>query len=552
MTTGEPDNSATDGSAPRPGGTGSTSAAMGQTVGRGLSVALLSNAGAKGLAIIAQVVLGLCLTLDDFGLFALTLSVQMFIQTFRDGGVRDYLVTRAQDHDRLIGPCFWLAMTINVIVALGLGIAGHIIAAIYVHGDFGARASDLPLLLWLTAIAVPISTIPSVLLAKLRIDLRFEAIAWMTIVKSLVQYAGSIWMALAGFGVLSLVVPLVIATIVEAVMACVLNRAQPWRSAPNVRMWGPVMKDSGWLIASSAACGVSNFGYYLPAGYFVSSATMGAYYFAVSLLMQVETFLTSALQSTMLPVLVRLRNERERFAEAALRLTRSLVLLCTPLTLGLAAVFPLLDALIWNGKFHTSTLVLIVLAVGYPVRAVMVVVPWSVLQAQGRFKELFFMWLRNGIGMALACLVGALWWRESPLGMAIVVSTFLLSSSILSVVVTLRPFGPRAGVIAWACIKSLSLGVVSMGVALVAEVVIAPMLGRASVWMNLEVVLERPEKWLSFEMLSLVTHAAAIGAVVAGVYAVLVRMLATKDLRDFLSVAPAKLGGLARRVMLLR
>ncbi len=535
------------------GGPGAApSTAMGQTVGRGLSVALLSNAVAKALAIVAQVVLAIYLSLDDFGLYALTLSVQMFIQTFRDGGVRDYLVTRAREHDLLIGPCFWLAMTINMIVALALGVAGHIIAAIYVHGDFGERARELPMLLWLTALAVPISTIPSVLLAKLRIDLRFEAIAWMTVVKSVVQYAGAIGMAVAGFGVLSLVVPLVVATIVEAIMACVLNRAQPWKSAPNVKVWGPVMRDSGWLIAAASACGVSNFGYYILAGYFVSSSTMGAYYFAVSLLMQVETFLTSALQSTMLPVLVRLRDERERFAEAALRLTRSLVLLCTPLTLGLAVVFPLIDALIWNGKFHTSTLVLIVLAIGYPVRAVMVVVPWSVLQAQGRFRDLFFMWLRNGIGMALACLIGALWWRESPLGMAIVVSAFLLTSSILSVVLTLRPFGPRAGVIAAACVKTLSLGVVAAAVALLAEMLFAPLLGRASVWMNVDVVLKRPEKWLSIDMLALVAHAAAIGGIVAGVYAVLVRVLASRDLRDFLSVAPAKLGGLARRVLLLK
>jgi hypothetical protein len=119
-------------------------------------------------------------------------------------------------------------------------------------------------------------------------------------------------------------------------------------------------------------------------------------------------------------------------------------------------------------------------------------------------------------------------------------------------VLTLRPFGPRAGVIAAACVKTLSLGVVAAAVALLAEMLFAPQLGRASVWMNVDVVLERPEKWLSIDMLALVAHAAAIGGIVAGVYAVLVRLLASRDLRDFLSVAPAKLGGLARRVLLLK
>jgi O-antigen/teichoic acid export membrane protein len=456
---------------------------LGRTAARGLSLTLLANVFAKGSALLAQVVLAIFLTKEDFGLYALAISIQMFIQTFRDGGIRDYVVARQDRYRDLIGAAFWMGLTINILLALGLGAAGHLMAALYARGEFGQKALELPLLMWITAVALPLSTFPTVLSIRLRIDLMFGVMARVTVVSSIVRYGSMIALAVGGFGALSFVIPVVIATLAEWVMYAAATSERPWRLPARVRAWGGILRESVWLVLGSSATGITNYGYYLVAAYFISAQTLGVYFFAISLLMQVETLLTAAFQGTMLPVLTRLRDEPRRLGEAGSRLARAIVLTCAPMSLALAAVFPLIDLLIWNGKWAGAALPIAILAAAHPFRCAMASVPHTILQAQARFRDWFFMWFRNGCGLVAAAAAAPFIFGDSAEGLAVCVAVFLAVSSLLSTLLCLRPLGIGARALGLRLIRLVLMAVVASVLTTAAErFAIAPALRQDSAW----------------------------------------------------------------------
>jgi O-antigen/teichoic acid export membrane protein len=549
-------------------------ALLGRTAAHGLSLTLLANVLAKGSAVLAQVVLAIFLTKEDFGLYALAISIQMFIQTFRDGGIRDYVVARQERYRELIGAAFWMGLTINSVLALALGVAGHLIAPLYARGEFGQKALELPLLMWITAAALPLSTVPTVLSIRLRIDLMFGVMARVTVVSSLVRYGSMIALAVGGLGALSFVIPVVVATLAEWAMYAGATAERPWRLPARLRAWGDILRESVWLVLGSSATGIANYGYYLVAAYFISAQTLGVYFFAISLLMQVETLLTAAFQGTMLPVLTRLRDEPRRLGEAGSRLARAVTLTCAPMCLGLAVLFPLIDLLIWKGKWAGAALPLAILATAYPLRCAMAIIPHTILQAQARFRDWFLMWFRNGCGLVAAAAAAPFIFGDSAEGLALCVAVFLACSSMLATLLCLRPLGIGARALGARLVRLVLISVVAAAVTAAAErLIIAPRLGRPTAW-------DRPIRLLteSVEPVPADTpapppgaglaepqpapglparlaergatgvHLALTGLVFAGVVFLGTRWVAGREVREILSVLPSRLAGPASRL----
>lgn len=529
---------------PTPGGP-----ALGAAAGRGLSILFLAVGAQRVLAVISTIIVGHYLGLADYALYGLAIGVQAFIQTFRDGGVRDYLLQRQEHYRELIGPCFWLSFTINLVVGVVMGVAGEIYARVLVANGKLESAADLTLLLWLSAAALPLGSIPAVMLTRLRIDLNYRGQLVYTLVMGLTRYGGSIVLAMMGWGAMALVAPVILSTIAEGVVLYLYTREKPWTMAPRVRVWREILSKSGWLVLGAMAAGVANQGYFVAAGLVMADQdALGLFVFAVSLMMQVEQLVTMTLTTGLLPILVKIQGQKRRLGEACLRITRSVPLICAPASAALALAFPMIDRLLWHGKFAGASGAMLLLAVAFPLRALMVVVPHTLLTAEGRFRDFFLMWLRNGVGLLVAAVAGPLIFGDSTTGLAIGVACFLGLSSLLSTVLTLRGYEVPVLATVSAALQALVLAALAGALAILLDrSVIGPQAAELAARFDLG------PAWLARRLdLWAVAEAAIVLGVFGVAFALLVRLLAANDLRQTLDRLPARLAYPVRVVMHLR
>src|SRR5204863_5641395 len=85
----------------------------------------------KALSVISQIVLARKLAEKDFTLVALAFAVAAFPSLLQQIGIREVLVQRHSELDKLRGPAFWLCIFIGLIASLGIFLLGPIVAHIY-------------------------------------------------------------------------------------------------------------------------------------------------------------------------------------------------------------------------------------------------------------------------------------------------------------------------------------------------------------------------------------------------------------------------------------
>lgn len=504
-----------------------------KVAGRGLLLTLASFMVNKGFTLGAQLVLAAMLSEYDFGVVGLATAISMYVQTFRDGGVREMLVQRSDRYEELEGQFFWLSTAMNFAVALVLGLAGGICAYIYVERGKLHEASELSTLVWIMAAALPLGSATTVLHAKLRIDLRFKALAWFTILSGIVRYGGQIALALMGWGPMSIVIPTVLVAAVESVFCIVATGRHPWAGPAHVKRWYGTLRQTIWLILGSAATGVSNFGYILLIGLFLSIEETGVYTWTVLILMQIETLVAQSVVTVLFPVLARLQHEPQRQGAAAIRVVRACALVVSPMAITLAACFPALNELLFNGKWAAATVPMTILALFYPLRTVFVTVPHALLQSQGRFRAWFMLWFTNVIGLLCISALGA-WIFGTTAGVAWCVGAFLGINCLWSTARVLKPLGIARRETVRSALTAPLIGIIAGGLAIyVDRAIVAP-------WCSVHITDSVRVIGHSFS-LAQIARVAFAATISLGVYGVAIRALAAHQMHEALSILPQRL-----------
>ena len=523
---------------------------------------LLSNGLTKGQVVIAQLVLGLILTKHDFGIYFIVMSIAMYIQTFRDGGVRDYLTQRINTYFKDLGPCFWLSVVVNCIVGVALGLAGELVGYLYAHAkDSGVNsASEISTLVWIMAASLPLGSAAPVLVPRLRMTMEFKSLAMWTVLSGVVRYAGQIGLAFAGFGTYSLIIPFIAVAIFDSAYMIHATKLWPWMYPVGLSQWGIILKRSGWLILGQSFAGILNSGYFLLAGLFVPVEVIGVLGFAVQLHMQIETLIGQAVVGVMQPVLTRLRDDLPRQGQACLRIARAATLISAPATLGIALLYPVAESIVFGGKWGDAAIPLAILALGYVARSSLISVPNPLLLARDAFKEWALMWGFNCAGVLLFATLGALAASNIPAGLlhgsslspeqwqililSLAVSAFLVAGCWFTTARVMRTIGVRYEDTLRACIGILPLvAAITAVCALLDHFVLVPRL-EAMFPQNL-VIAKR-----SFA-LSDIIRAPILVLTFAVSIASGIRLLAGVQVADALGVLPTRLAAPLQRVLRL-
>ena len=413
-----------DGPADLPAAAAGSRPGLSRAVTHGSFWMMLSAAIQRGASFGAQIVLGWLLTQRDFGIFALATSIAALAGALRDGGVRQLLIQQHEHYDRLLGPMFWMALAFNVAT-------GVVLAALAPTIAWTMDEPTLVSLVVILAIAQPLGTPSAILTARLSIDLRFREVGRIATVSSLVRYVGTIGLAAAGFGPLSFVLPLPVLSVIEGAMAYAYTRERPWARPASPGAWPRMLAEARWIFIGTFGLAALNLGAALTIKPFVSTAVVGVYYFAFQVIVQVGMLLSANMLQVLFPAFARINDDPRRLSAAASRALRQLMLIATPMCLGLAATFGPLELLIWQGKWKPAADAVRAIAVLYPA-VIASSVPLALQQARGSFRSSGLTLLALGVASLGGSMIGAML-TGTAVGIAIITS---LATGAVSLAVT--------------------------------------------------------------------------------------------------------------------
>lgn len=353
-------------------------APLGRLAGRGFFWLMLATGLGKCSALIGQIVLGWLLFAEDWGLYALTLSIAAFVQILRDGGVGHIIIqSGGARYEEMSGPAFWLAFTFNLLAASILLGAAEIATSIYAQ-------PELKPMLWVVAGALVCGTPATIMRAKLQMDMRFAALGWLGAASSVVRWSCAIVLAILDFGPMSFIWAMLATVAFDCISMGIVTGDRPWNRRLSLEIWPSILKKSIWIMVSSIASAFSDRGGYLVLGLLISISLLGQYSFGNELAAQLGALIAFNMQSVLFPTLTRLVGEPRRLARSAERSSAVLFLV----TSGAAFLFALLaqplELLLWHGKWSDAVVAIQVFSIILPFK-VMISVPFAVLSAQGRF-----------------------------------------------------------------------------------------------------------------------------------------------------------------------
>lgn len=501
------------------------------------------------LQVLSVLVIGKAITDQQLGLANVAIGISAFVQSFRDGGVRDLLVTRHDEYEKLAGPAFWFSACLNCALALCLGFLGEVYARqMFAEGKIES-VTELSRLVWIIAAALPLGTPSTTMLARLKIDLRFRALAWLMSINMVTRYGMQIILALAGFGPLAIVLPLLAIAVAETAYLFLVTREKTWKRSPKPSMWWGLWKQTQWITFASVAAAVSNQGFIVAVTKVLPSAVAlsvtGQLGFALSILYVIETTIATSLVQVMLPVLSRLSDDPQRQANAALRVTRLTALVSAPLAILAAIAFFPLQHLVFGDKWRDSALALLIMTPGFVMRYAIAAVAAPLVQSMKRYRDYFVICVANAVATIAASVLAVLIYPSTTsLAVGIAVAAGVVN---LALAVWILRAGLSVRTILDALLRSPALALLAAGITLAIDhLLIADLSQTLAPWkLHVESLKQTYEARYALQCVLNCSMFLLIHTAFA-------RVFLASQIRDALSLLPNRLANPVRSILMLR
>ncbi len=386
------------------GGPKQVTLGLGTQAARGAAWLTAQTLLSKFVSMVGQVALATLLLREDFGLFALALTVTAFARLISQAGLREILVLRGKRFDRWGGMGVWFAGMLGV-VEMFIILAAAPLAAWAYDTD---RVVPLMMVLSLTGPLNGLSLVPDV---GLSVHMRFRAIATLGWVMGVLQVSLSVLLAWWGMGPMSFALPLPIVAAVKLVVLWAIA-PPPLTRRPQLRRWRYLVSDSVLIFAGNLLISLRNQGDYILLGAFHSPSVVGIYFFAFNLTTQTVQLFSQSLAAVLMPTLTKMRDHPVRQVEAYVRALRLLAVVLACPCMMLSATSGSVVALLFPSRWEAAVPVLRVLAVATFFNAAGSSAG-ALINAQGRFRlklltNIFYSVLFVVMVLAAAAFGGAL------------------------------------------------------------------------------------------------------------------------------------------------
>ena len=328
-----------------------------------IAVVLMTLAGLAGRAsaLFSNIIVGVFLTQQEIGTYAVAVGILGFTAMLRAGGSAHYLPTiRPEDYDREAGRIFWWGLLFLLLGAVTTWAAA---AAI----PFFPNVHAPPMLdaaLYVLGGRQFVMAFQQIGRMRMASRLEFAQLAKLDVVNAIVRLALTAVLAWRGAGALALVIPYAFSPVVE--LAYFVARGDMARV--SYRWVGATFAETArqmaWPLLIAALVSLNTQVNFLLVKLVVPLATVGVFYFAYQLATQPATMLSSALSSVFAAHFARERGDARHEARAMRDAFAGTMLFVPIVMFGVVATFPSAQRLIWDGKWDAATLPVILLASG--------------------------------------------------------------------------------------------------------------------------------------------------------------------------------------------
>jgi teichuronic acid exporter len=367
---------------------------------RGLSWMTLNTIGARLVTFGAQILLGWILLPEDFGFYALALSVSNAVGAIRNGGSQLLLVRHGDRYDAYASPLTQYALVLN-----GSAFGILLLAAPWAASHFGS--ADIGWLIVCIGLSIPVGTVANTYRSKLAIDGRFRELAILSIGSTIVWQIQTVAMALAGFGPFSYVVPMIFQGVFEGALGYWYVRRWPMtRKWLSWSRFVELLRETRWVMLGAAMLSLALSGHYFAVGLFHDAQVVGLFFFAYQIVQTVTVLLNNSVEAVLPATLAKLNAQREQQSGTALGTLAFLMVVSLPLSGALAVSAPPMLHWLWNGKWDESAQAVSTLAFCIPCWMVIAVVR-AVLEARGSWRNRFLLLAVYGCGGIGSAALGA-------------------------------------------------------------------------------------------------------------------------------------------------
>jgi len=251
---------------------------------------------------------------------------------------------------------FWMTAVLG-----GAGFVLVLLAAPWAGAVY--HSAELPGLITVLALAVPLGALATVPSVRLRADMRFRFLATYNMAEIVGLQGGAILLATLGAGAYSFAIPVPCLALVKLALF--------WSKAPS-RTWPRLQqRHLGYLASKGSAVLAQRMiteavgqGDYIILGLLATQSVVGAYFFAFRLAAQPIRMLAGSFQNVLFPALARLRTEPARQGQAALKAAQALGYAIMPLCFLQAALAGPLLHLVFGPKWANAVPLVQILSIG--------------------------------------------------------------------------------------------------------------------------------------------------------------------------------------------
>jgi len=416
----------------RPGQAAGNGKGIGDHVMAGIVSLLVQTVVVKGIRFAGQLLLGWLLLPEEFAIFAIAVILHQFVSVLKNAGLRDILIHRGQRVHLWVNSAAWMSL------ALGIGGFG----IMWVGAPILAHYYEDPAIIEpvrILAAATLFQSLGQVPWALVHVELRFQLTAVVEGINNASQMVLTVVFAWAGMGVLSFVLPMLIAAVLRTAVGWWIVKPRI-RLRPQFRRWKYLVTDSVHLIGADLGRTLAYQGDYMVLGKaFPGSASVGHYFYAFQMSSFTVMTLGKNLDTVLFPSLSSMRDDAKRQSRAFYNTIRMMALIGIPFC-GMQAVAaaPAVLAMLPE-RFHPSIPFIAILSIGMIPR--LLIAPCtSILRSRGKFGVLNLLAWVFGLCIFGASLL-AVWLFDTPVAVAVGVTIAFTIAGLVYMLISLKPDG---------------------------------------------------------------------------------------------------------------
>ncbi len=383
----------------------------------GVKWSTVSQISRQGTQLLTTIILARLLSPSDFGLVGMAMIVISFIGIFKDLGTSAAVIRYKELSEELLSSIFWVNVGFGALAMLLL-FFGASLGGLFYHE---LRVVAILRVLSVTFLISGLSILQQALLER---SLSFNKLAKVEITAVGCGAIVGIGLAVAGFGVWSLVFQSLTTVSVTTVLLWFMGTWRPkftfhWKEVKSVSSYS--LNLTGFNIFNYFARNAD----YLLIGRYLGAQDLGYYTLAYRILLFPLQNISSVIGRVMFPVYASVQDDNQRFGNAYLKVAKTIALVSFPLMMGVFSLAAPFVLTVFGAKWQPVILLIMILA---PVGLIQSIgtTTGAIYSAKGRTDWMFRWGIGGGSFIVIAFGIG-LHWGIIGVAVAYVLAVFSLS-----------------------------------------------------------------------------------------------------------------------------